>query len=703
MSQPSNPKNISVQFLKGVGPRLSTILEQKGIKTVEDLFFELPIRYIDFRQVQSLSQLQPGKDKCVIAEVVAHSSRPMGRSRRKMHEMTLSDGHGLVTVVWFQFSEKYIQKKYPVGKKLLLMGECQFFGNRKQFVHPDIEEWDPEDSSLGITPVYSLTEGLHQKTIRKIMTAALDFHLDQLEESPGTIRGEGVEKICLKDALLNIHSPPLDSDIALFNEGRSIWHKRVIYDEIFYLQLGLGLKKKGYKKENAPVLANGQKLIERCQKMLPFELTSAQKTSLSEILSDIQKGEPMNRLLQGDVGCGKTMVAFMAALMAIGSGYQAALMAPTEVLSVQHHTTLLPLAVKLGIKIDVLTSATKKEDRERILADLENGKTQLIIGTHAIIQGEIAFHRLGLAIIDEQHRFGVMQRAAIRAKGIPQSYVPHILVMTATPIPRTLSMTVFGDLDISLIGEMPKDRKPIITHLLNEKKRASSYEFIKMQLDKGRQAYVILPLVEASEKMDLKDATSHCEELKNQFPGIHLGLLHGRQNSAEQKEIMDAFKRNDIQILVATTVVEVGVDVPNATVIMIEHAERFGLSQLHQLRGRVGRGQEQSYCLLMAGYARSDEAKTRLEAMVKSNDGFYLAEEDLKIRGPGDFLGTRQSGLPTLHLSSYMGDTRLLDKAKKRVEEIMEIDPTLKFPEHERMRSILSSRWEGKLNLAETA
>lgn len=725
-----DPLTTPVQFVKGVGPYLASVLEKKGIKTVYDLFYYFPIRYLDRRKIDSIRNLTPGKEKCVAATVVGCGIRPLRNSRRRIFEMVVTDQTGIALIVWFHFNEKYLKGLYPAGKKVLIAGECQLYGQQKQFVHPEIEDWDEDweargsglarpsaqgglgeasgQSPMSIVPVYSLTEGLYQKTVRKILKSALDKFLPSLEESPLSVRQSGEVKWSLSHAIAHIHSPPESADLTELNAHKTAWHKRVIYDEIFYLQLGMALKKVGRAKETSVSLPTLPGLKEKITASLPFSLTAAQNRVIGEILRDIADCKPMNRLLQGDVGSGKTLVAFICSLQAAKRGYQAVMMAPTEILAQQHFKNLEPIATKMDVRTALMTRSTPAGEREEILKDLQAGRILLVFGTHALIQEDVKFKNLVFIVIDEQHRFGVMQRATLRGKGetkdhrpktIDQRIMPHILVMTATPIPRTLAMGVYGDLDISVIDELPSGRRPITTHVYSEKMRSKAYDLIRGELKKERQAYFVYPLIEESEKSDLKDATAMANLLADIFSEYRVALLHGRMKALDKETIMSSFRKNEIRILVSTTVIEVGVDVPNATVMVVEHAERFGLSQLHQLRGRVGRGGEQSFCLLMAGYAQSEEARFRLRVMEETNDGFKIAEEDLKIRGPGDFLGTRQSGLPEFYLTHILSDPRLAEQAKERALEVLKGDPTLEKEQHRLLRKILAQRWEGRLEL----
>jgi ATP-dependent DNA helicase RecG len=505
--------------------------------------------------------------------------------------------------------------------------------------------------------------------------------------------------------LQEVHFPSPDLDPELLMIGRSAAHRTLIFDEFFFLELGLALRRRQHAIKPGVPFTGGDDVHDRFIGALPFELTGAQERVVGEIFSDMEKPEPMNRLLQGDVGSGKTVVAVAAAAKAITGGYQAAIMAPTEILAEQHFQTISRIAAPLDIPHALLTSSTKGAERKEILEGVANGELPLVVGTHALIQEGVEFNRLGFVVVDEQHRFGVMQRAKLRKKGAPEGEGdpwPDVLVMTATPIPRTLAMTLYGDLDVSVIDEMPKGRKPIITKLYDEKQRQQLYAGIEHELEVGKQAYVVYPLIEESEKLDLKNATDMCEELRKVFqPNWRVELLHGRMSGDEKERVMGEFKAGRIHVLTATSVVEVGVDVPGASVMVIEHAERFGLSQLHQLRGRVGRSDHQSYCILMADYRRSEEAKRRLEAMVETTDGFKIAEEDLALRGPGEFMGTRQHGMPPFRIANIARDVGILSQAREAAFNLVEADSGLSRPENARIKEVLLSRWEGRLTLAD--
>lgn len=693
-----------VQYLKGVGPGLAEKLQKKAIYTVWDMLFYLPIRYLDRRKIHTLKTLPDQKQQTFVAEIMRYHVKPFGKGgRRKMLEILVGDGGYYATIVFFQFHEASLKKKFPIGSKVLFLGDVKYFKGRKSIAHPDMEIWDEEEGmSAKIYPFYSLTEGLHQKTVRRIFEKNLETMLGIVEEDPRSVREEADSvKISLQEAFRYIHEPPLEADINALNESKSPYHQRIIYDEFFYLQLGLLTKK--YKSSQKASYVVGQKtsLFTEGKTLLPFQLTGAQERAIKDIHDDFLSGSPMNRLVQGDVGSGKTMVAFLSSLYAIEAELQTALMAPTEILAEQHFKKILPFEEKLGIRVELLTSSTSVKRRREILSELRQGLIHILIGTHALLTPHVHFAKLGYVIVDEQHRFGVMQRAQLKNKSKFKDgdLTPHVLVMTATPIPRTLSMSVYGDLDVSVMDELPLGRKPIQTKVVWEKGRQKMYDFIAGQLKKGRQAYFVYPLVEESEKLDLKNATQMFEELKTVFPDFRLGLLHGKMSAAEKEQIMQRFQSGELQVLVSTTVIEVGVDVPNATVMVIEHAERFGLSQLHQLRGRVGRGSEKSYCFLMAGYARSEESRFRLKVMEETTDGFKIAEEDLKLRGPGEFLGTKQSGLPDFRLAQLVRDGHLLAVAKKRAAEVIIDDPNLTHEKNQTLKSIMLKRWGKRLDL----
>jgi ATP-dependent DNA helicase RecG len=497
------------------------------------------------------------------------------------------------------------------------------------------------------------------------------------------------------DAYYEVHFPTQEKDISVLNRGMSAARRRLSFEELFVLELGLALRKRGVITEKKGISFKPLDRLEtELRNSLPFKLTNAQERVIADIKRDMTAERPMNRLVQGDVGSGKTVVALIASLLAVENDYQACIMAPTEILAEQHYKNMTSLAKPLGVMVRFLTGSRRKKEKESVLAEIESGAAQIVVGTHALIEAQVKFKRLGLAVIDEQHRFGVMQRSTLTSKG----YEPDVLVMTATPIPRTLALTVYGDLDVSVIDEMPAGRSPIITRLFFESRRREAYQFMESELKKGRQVYVVYPLVEETEKSDLKAATEMAAHIqKDIFPHWRIGLLHGRMKGNEKETVMAAFKAGEIHLLVSTTVIEVGVDVPNATVMVIEHPERFGLAQLHQLRGRVGRGGHQSYCILMGPRMFADEARERLTAFSRTNDGFKIAEEDLRLRGPGEFFGTRQSGLPDLRAANLLRDTDLLEQARAEAFDLIRRDAEL--VQYPKLRELLRRKWLGKLGL----
>jgi ATP-dependent DNA helicase RecG len=696
-----------IQYIKGVGPHRARLLGRLNIKTVKDALFYLPFRYEDRRNLKNIRNLSFGDLETVRGEVVSININelPQQKSRgiegyyRRQKKLTIlevniSDGTGIIKAKWF--NQPFMKRKFKKGQEVIISGIIKTWGNIPEIVNPEYELID-EDSELihtsRIVPVYRVTEGISARILRgiiyNILTSSLDEIIDPLPEE---IR-RNYNLPALQESLFNCHFPPADSDISVFNRGVSPYHRRLAFDEIFNLEVGIAVIKKDEVREKGISFNPEGRLVRELLGKLDFELTAAQKRVFNEILEDMKRPYPMNRLIQGDVGCGKTIIALMAILTAVESGYQAAMMAPTEILAEQHYINIHRLIEDLGLRICLLSSSLK----DKPLQEIAGGEIDIIVGTHAIIQDNIRFKRLGLVVIDEQHRFGVMQRSALRKKGKN----PDVLVMTATPIPRTLAMTVYGDLDYSIIDELPPGRRPVITRVFNRNQKQYIYQKIREEVSKGGQAYVIYPVIEESENHDLKSAITGKEALEKMFPEFRIGLVHGRMKSQEREAVMLAFKKKEIDILVSTTVIEVGVDVPNATLMLIIHAERFGLAQLHQLRGRVGRGRDQSYCLLLAYDPLSEEARRRLEVMVRSNNGFVIAEEDLNIRGPGEFFGTRQSGLPDLKIANIVRDADLIEIARREAFKLVEIDPELdRYPV---LKDAVSSFWTGKIEIFKTA
>ncbi len=691
-----------VQFLKGVGPKMSARFAVKKISTVEDLLYFLPRTYEDRREIRKIQHLETAKVQTVLVKVLKTEFRHYGR--RRILEVDTSDGTGTLTAKWFKGQMSYLTGIFKKETQVILTGNVSPGYTGKSMIHPDYEVLDEEDDQnllnfKRIVPVYSETEGLHQKYLRKVMYGALEQYARYVL-SP--IPSEIVRKRALPDiteALRQAHFPPGDANMADWVEAKSEAHRRLIYDEFFFFQLGMAVKKSGRVLEQGIAFQTDGKLGEKFIASLPFERTGAQKRVIEEISKDLSAKTAMNRLLQGDVGSGKTLVAMAAMITVCENAYQAALMAPTEILAKQHFATLSAWAESVGLCTVLLIGGMSASVRRDALEKISTGQAHIIVGTHALISEDVDFHRLGLVVIDEQHRFGVMQRATLRNKGIRAD----VLVMTATPIPRTLAMTVYGDLDVSVIDEMPPGKKPVKTIIMGEHKRQVLYDEIRKELVKGHQAFIVYPLVEQSENLDLKDATRMAQHLqKDIFPEYRVGLIHGKMKDSEKDEVMRDFLQNAISVLVSTTVIEVGIDVPHASLMVIEHAERFGLSQLHQLRGRVGRRDIPSSCILVTDYKLSPEARKRLKVMEKTTDGFKLAEEDLAIRGPGDFLGTRQSGLPDFRVASILRDARILNDAKEDAFGIIARDPFLEKPEHAILKEALIIRWQGKLDLART-
>ncbi len=694
---------LPVRYIKGVGPKLAALLEKKGLKTIEDLLYFAPRRYEDRRNVQEIKSVRFGSRETVIGSVVKAETRIYGRKR--IYEVTIDDGTGLLTAKWFKGNQAYLKNIFKKGLRVIMSGEVNSYLFSKDMVHPDfevLEEGEDTENMLHfkrIIPVYSETEGLHQKYLRKLMNHVVDSYAQYiLSPIPEEICGKR-RLHDMQNALQSIHFPFYNENIDAYNDMRSWAHHRLIYDEFFYLQLGMALKKRGRMLDKGIAFKRGGDILHKFFAILPYGLTAAQKRVIGEIEADMEKDASMNRLLQGDVGSGKTVVAMAAMITACENGYQAAIMAPTEILAEQHYNIIKCWADQLGLKVILLTSGIKNKEKKDIFTRIEEGDVHVVVGTHALIQEGVTFGRLGFVVVDEQHRFGVIQRAALRQKGVS----PDVLVMTATPIPRTLAMTVYGDLDISVIDEFPPGRKKIKTKVFQEGQRNRVYEIIRGELKKKNQVFIVYPLVEESENLDLKNATQMAEHLRKEiFPDFSVGLIHGRMKGREKDEVMAGFLRKEIDILVSTTVIEVGIDIPQASLMVIENAERFGLSQLHQLRGRVGRGDIPSYCILMTQYAGSEDARKRLKVMEQTTDGFKIAEEDLAIRGPGEFLGIRQSGLPDFRIAHILRDVNILNDAKTDAFSLIENDPLLDRTEHAALKEVLLHRWGGRLELAKT-
>ena len=696
MSDHPSLKN-SVALLNGFGKHRAELLNKEfGIESLYDLLFHFPIRYVDKSRFYSISEIRSDQT-FVLLKGVLFDLRTVGEGRTKRLVGELKDATGSLDLVWFK-PPQFLLKTLKNGQVYQVFGKASRFGDRYSIAHPEISKLSnpSEVKGLGIEPIYSSTEklqkaGLSQRIIKeglRKMVTAVDFGL--AENLPQTL----IKKLQLPqktEAIRTVHFPQNlnQVDLAL---------NRFKFEELFFLQLRLLYKKLiGQKKIKGRRFEHvGDLFLTFYKHHLPFELTNAQKRVIKEIRNDLGSGVQMNRLLQGDVGSGKTMVALLSGLIAIGNNSQAAIIAPTEILAQQHYNDLVSLLSSLPVNVALLTGSTSKKDRKVIFEDLLSGELHLIIGTHALIEDNVSFKDLGVAIIDEQHRFGVAQRSKLWKKAkVP----PHILVMTATPIPRTLAMSHYGDLDVSLIDELPPGRKPILTQHRTDSARLKVFQFMKSEIAKGRQIYIVYPLIQESETLDYKDLMDGYESIQREFPlpQYQISIVHGGMNSDAKAFEMRRFEKGETQIMVATTVIEVGVNVPNASVMVIESAERFGLSQLHQLRGRVGRGAEKSYCILMSGSKISEDARTRLEAMVSTQNGFELSEIDLQLRGPGDLMGTQQSGTLQLKVSDIVKDSEILYRAREAAEWILARDPELTLAEHQGIRTTLNRLLKGNL------
>lgn len=658
-----------VSLIKGIGPARAAALLRAGVSTAGDLLTYFPRAYEDRSVVKKISDTVPLESCTVIAAVITAPEVSRIRGGLVLLRFKISDGSGVCTVTYF--NQSYLKTKFIKGETYSFYG--RFEGNliTRSLANPAAERASPESEApkSAIVPIYPLVKGLTQKSIISAVGAVLDSAAEEIKEPlpPELLAARGL--MARAEAIKKIHRPAsVEEALAARN--------RLIFDELLSLQLGLfALKDSRRSRAGAPCRPID---LEEFVSSLPFKLTAAQRRCIDEGVGDLLSGIAMNRLVQGDVGSGKTAVAAALCWYAAKNGYQAGFLAPTEILARQHYENLMPLFGALGLRCGILTGGTRKAQREPILADLCAGEIDVMIGTHALLEEEVEFSRLGLIVCDEQHRFGVLQRAAATLKGDS----PHTLVMSATPIPRTLALAIYGDLDVSVVDELPPGRQKTVTHLVGEEKRAQVERFIAGKLSEGRQGYIVCPLVEESElAAGLKDALGHADELKKKFSGYGISVIHGKLSAAKKAEEMEAFRTGQTRLLVATTVIEVGIDVKNATFMVIENAERFGLSQLHQLRGRVGRGSEKSYCILVSA-SKDPETNARLKAMTETSDGFELARIDLELRGPGDFFGSRQHGLPVLKIADMAGDSRQLYEAAQAAKEIIEADPSLSLPKH---------------------
>ncbi len=682
-SQMDNFLETDITYLKGVGPKKAELLKKElGIFTFGDMLYNFPYRYIDRSQFHKISGIDATNAYVQIRGKIT-SFRTEGAKYKKRLTARFADESGEIELVWFQ-GTNWVMKNYNVGVEYVIFGKPSLYNRTLCIAHPEIDLLTKynEGTKSPFTPQYNTTEKLkvsylNSKAIQVLVEKLLSLDNFSVEETLPEFLIESHKLMPLAKTLKILHFP---------DNMQELKHAeyRIKFEELFYIQLSILRLKTGRNKTIKGFVFEkvGEYFNDFYNKNLPFELTNAQKRVVREIRHDLGSGKQMNRLLQGDVGSGKTLVALMTMLLALDNGFQASLMAPTEILAQQHFQTLLKMLSGLDINIMLLTGSTKKKERELILSELKSGRLQILIGTHALIEDPVVFSNLGMVIIDEQHRFGVAQRAKLWKKS---EQIPHVLVMTATPIPRTLAMTLYGDLDVSVIDEMPPGRRPIQTYHYRDTKRLAMIGFLRKQIDMGRQVYIVYPIIKESESLDLKDLQMGFDGMVQVFPAPDYNVIcvHGKMKPADKENAMKTFKEGKAHILMATTVIEVGVDVPNATVMVIESAERFGLSQLHQLRGRVGRGGDQSYCILMSSHKLTNEARKRLETMVATNDGFEIAEADLKLRGPGDLEGTQQSGIPfNLKMANLARDGQILQFVRGVAEEILDKDPLLELPEN---------------------
>jgi ATP-dependent DNA helicase RecG len=701
-----------VQYLKGVGPVRAELLAERGIRTVEDLLDYAPFRYEDRTRLTAVRELIPGQATTILVKVLTCG---LMRTRKGLYiyDLAATDAsgpraQGLIRCKWFNALYLEKNKTFHAGQRVFFYGKAEpdLYGTGNlQMVQPQYEILPEEEPSEGaslelgrVVPIYESVGRISTRILRRLIWAALEsLGAGVPDPLPASVRAKN-RLPARVGALRLTHFPDASRPIEEVAAFRTPAQVRMIFEEFFHVGAGLALKRRKAKSAPGIEFHTSEEVRRTIKTVLPFHPTAAQKRVLKEIVEDMRSPKPMNRLLQGDVGSGKTIVALQAALVAAVNGYQVALMAPTEILATQHYLYIKQLLEPLPYSADLLISGRKAAEKRELKSRIARGEVQIVVGTHALIEPDVDFHKLGLVIVDEQHRFGVMQRYRLIRKG-PS---PDALVMTATPIPRTLALTLYGDLDFSVIDELPPNRSPIETRLIEERDRERAFELIRQKVRASQQAYVVYPVIEESGKLDLRPAVKMFEHLsRNVLPEFRVGLLHGRLASAEKEDVMSRFKQGEVHVLVSTTVVEVGVDVPNATVMLIEHAERFGLAQLHQLRGRIGRGKNKSFCLLLAGETRTEIAEERLRTMVETRDGFRIAEIDLKLRGPGEFFGTRQWGIPTFRMANLLRDQKILEWAKREAAEFIERPPSR--PEFDAYVSFLRREWPRRYGLANVA
>lgn len=694
-----------VQMIKGVGPQRAELLAKRGIRTLGDLLTYLPFRYEDRNHFSQVKNVQPNGTYTIRAKVMSGQAVRGMRGRDAIYHLLVQDDAGGSLPCKF-YHGGYLEGRLKPGQLLVLHGKVEvdkLRPARLEMINPQMEMLSGEgmdSTEVGrIVPIYEAIGTFGSRAIRRAMYAAVQLVDARMADVLPEALRQRLDYPARGTALIHTHFPPAGESLEALNAFRSPAQRRLIFEEFFLYQLSLALDRKATRKESAIAFRlRENKIREALKKILPFKPTTAQKRVLGEIAQDLEKAVPMNRLLQGDVGSGKTIIAMQAAVIGMENGMQAALMAPTEILAVQHYLSAKRILAPAGYRVELLISAVHWKEKAAVLERIGSGEAQLVIGTHALIEDNVKFAKLGFVAIDEQHRFGVLQRKKLMDKAATQGHVPHVLVLTATPIPRTLSLTLYGDLDVSILDELPPGRTPIETRMTTEPHLAGVWEFLRREVAAGHQGYIVYPVIEES-KMELKAAMDEYERLsRDVFPTIKIGLLHGRLSSEEKEEVMQQFRRNEVQILVATTVVEVGVDVPNATVMVIEHAERFGLSQLHQLRGRIGRGPDKSHCILVAPMRKTEEALARLETMVRTANGFEIAETDLLLRGPGAFFGTQQSGDLGFHIANPLRDKELLELARR--EAFLLVDNPAQISGLQRTLRTLPPQWQKRYHLA---
>ena len=708
-----------VQYVKGIGPRLAEILATKGISTVGDLLSYLPFRYEDRLNPRGIGELRAGEMATVIGEV--RNSGLFRTRKMPIFQLTVGQGRSKLRCLWFHAT--YLQDKFKPGQLIALYGKVEqdSRSGELQIIQPQFEMLgeagadgadDKAATSLEVGRIVPIYESAGQGRVtarwfRRVIRTALDDLTPDLAETIPTAVRERLALLSPREALWKVHWPEAGESLADLQSSRTPAHIRLIFEELFFIELGLELKRRQQKTQTGIAFRLDDRVRQAIKKILPFHPTAAQKRVLKEIADDMQKPYPMRRLLQGDVGSGKTIIGFQAAIIAIENGCQVALMAPTEILAQQHYFSARRILENAGYRIVLLTGSLEADRKREIRRHIAQGDAQLVIGTHALLEEKVEFAKPGLVIVDEQHRFGVLQRLKLMKKSGERSdknpAEPDVLVMTATPIPRTLALTLYGDLDLSVLDELPPGRTPIVTRRITDDRSPEVWDFVRKQVAKGHQVYVVYPVIAENEETELKAAIHMYRELSGKvFADLKVGLLHGRLDSELKDQVMRMFQKGELQILVATTVIEVGVDVPNATVMVIEHAERFGLAQLHQLRGRIGRGAAKSYCILMTGGKVTEEGERRLDAMVRTNDGFQIAELDLELRGPGEFFGTRQAGMPSFRVANLIRDRQLLELAKREAAAVM-AGPNSEVTQVEISRALvaLRTRWQHSYGLVE--